>query len=64
LDCSFDIVDHGVISGLDTAVIGIDRLVRADRRMHVFQGFLLIDEDRDILEQGSLNSNRPVKAAG
>ena len=40
-------------SGLDTAVISIDGFVRADRGIP-FQGFLLIDEDLDILAQGSL----------
>jgi hypothetical protein len=44
-----DIVDHGVVSGLDTAVIAIDSFIRADRCILVFQGFLLLDEDLDIL---------------
>jgi len=49
-----DIADHGVVPGLDTAVISIDGLVRADLGVLVFQRFLLIDEDLDILAQGSL----------
>ena len=49
-----DIVDHGVVSRLDTAVISIDGFVRADRGILVFQGFLFIDEYFDILAQGSL----------
>ena len=49
------LVDHDVVSRLDTAVIGIDRLVRADRCILEFQGFLFIDEDVDILAQGSLS---------
>ena len=49
-----DVVDHRVVSGLDTAVIGVDGFVRADRGIPVFQGFLFIDEDLDILAQGSL----------
>ena len=50
----FNIVDHRIVSGLDTAVIRIDRFVRADRGIPVFQGFLLIGENLDILAQGSL----------
>ncbi len=49
-----DIVDHRIVSVSDTAVIRIDRFVSADRGIPVFQGFLLIGEDLDILAQGSL----------
>jgi len=44
-----DVADHGVVPGLDPAVIAIDGLVRADRGILVIQDFLLIDEDLDIL---------------
>jgi hypothetical protein len=46
-------VDHRVVSRLDTAVIGVECFVAADRRILVFRGFLFIDEDLDILAQGS-----------
>ena len=49
-----DIVDHGVALGLDTAMISVDCWVRSDRCILVFQDFILIDEDLDILAQGSL----------
>jgi hypothetical protein len=49
-----DIVDHGVASSFDTAVIAVDGFVRSDRGILVFQGFLLIDKDLDILARGAL----------
>ena len=49
-----NIVDHRVGSGLDAAVIAIDRFVPADRGILEFPGFLLSDENLDILAQGAL----------
>jgi hypothetical protein len=46
-----DIVDDGGGSGLDAAVIGVNRLVTADRCVLEACGFLLGDEDLDILAQ-------------
>ena len=47
-------MNDGVVSCFYTPVIGIDRFVRADRRVLVFHGFLFIDEDLDVLAQLSL----------
>jgi hypothetical protein len=59
-----DIVDHRVVSRLDTAVVGVECFMRADRRILEFQGFLFIDEDLDILAQGSAMRTRIPSRGG
>ena len=49
-----DIVDHGCRSGFDAAMIAINRLVPADRRIPEAVSFLFGREHLDILAQGSL----------
>ncbi len=46
-----DIVDDGIGSGLDAAVIAIDRLVPADPGVLETVGFLLGGEELDVLAQ-------------
>ena len=48
------IMNDGVFSRFNTAVIAIHRFMRADRRILEFRSFLLVREDFDILAQGSL----------
>jgi hypothetical protein len=47
-------VDHGIGSGFDAAMIGVDRLVPADLGILELVGFLLISEEFDVFEQRSL----------
>ena len=49
-----DIMDHGVFSCFDAAVIGVDRFVLADLAILKIIGFLLSCEELNIGAQGSL----------
>ena len=49
-----DIVDHRIGSGFDAAMIAVDRLMAADRRILEALGFLLGGEQLDVLAQRAL----------
>jgi len=49
-----DVVDDGCCSGLDAAVIAIDRRILTDLRVREAPGLLLFDEEFDILAQRAL----------
>jgi hypothetical protein len=53
-----DIVNDGGFAGLDAAVVGVDGQVGSDGRIFEVMGLLFVEEEFDIVPQGSLVTPR------